>query len=99
MGLGLDDAGAGDQEKLARAHMDRADFKGVAHLVAVGVLLAVVVSRWWLLLPGFVGCGLAFAGFSGFCLMGEAMARMPWNRPRRGGCCATPVDCQHIGLK
>jgi len=68
-------------------------------LVAVGVLLAVVVSRWWLLLPGFVGCGLAFAGFSGFCLMGEAMARMPWNRPRRGGCCATPVDGQHIDLK
>jgi len=48
-------------------------------LVVVGVLLAVFV--WWLLLPGFVGCGLAFAGFSGFCPMGEALARMPWNRP------------------
>jgi rhodanese-related sulfurtransferase len=68
-------------------------------LVAVGVLLAVAVSRWWLLLPGFVGCGLAFAGFSGFCPMGEALARMPWNRPRRGGCCATTIDGQHIGLK
>lgn len=50
-------------------------------LGVVGVLLAVFVSRWWLLLPGFVGCGLAFAGFSGFCPMGEALARMPWNRP------------------
>jgi rhodanese-related sulfurtransferase len=50
-------------------------------LVLLGVLLAVAVSRWWLLLPGFVGCGLAFAGFSGFCFMGEALARMPWNRP------------------
>jgi rhodanese-related sulfurtransferase len=50
-------------------------------LVVVGVLLAVTVSRWWLLLPGFVGCGLAFAGFTGFCPMGEALARMPWNRP------------------
>ena len=29
--LGLDDAGTGDEEKLALAHMDRAYFKGVAH--------------------------------------------------------------------
>lgn len=52
----------------------------------IGVLLAVAVSPWWLLLPGFVGCGLVFAGCSGFCPMGEALARLPWNRPRRGGC-------------
>jgi len=51
-------------------------------LVVVGVLLAVAVSRWWLLLPGFMGCGLAFAGCSGFCPMGEVLARLPWNRPR-----------------
>jgi rhodanese-related sulfurtransferase len=50
-------------------------------LVVVGVLLAAAVSPWWLLLPGLVGCGLAFAGFTGFCLMGEALARLPWNRP------------------
>jgi rhodanese-related sulfurtransferase len=68
-------------------------------LVAVGVLLAVAVSRWWLLLPGFVGCGLVFAGFSGFCPMGEALARLPWNRPRRGGCCETPSGGQRTGLK
>jgi rhodanese-related sulfurtransferase len=68
-------------------------------LVAVGVLLAVVISRWWLLLPGFVGCGLVFAGYTGFCPMGEALARMPWNRPRRGGCCAAPSDFPHPGVK
>ena len=50
----------------------------------VGVLLAVAVSPWWLLLPGFVGCGLVFAGCTGFCPMGEVLARLPWNRPRRG---------------
>jgi hypothetical protein len=33
MRLGLDDAGAGDQEKLARAHVDRTDFEGVAHAI------------------------------------------------------------------
>jgi rhodanese-related sulfurtransferase len=68
-------------------------------LVTVGVLLAVLVSRWWLLLPGFVGCGLFFAGCTGFCPMGEALARLPWNRPLRGGCCAAPDDGQRTGLK
>jgi rhodanese-related sulfurtransferase len=52
-------------------------------LVAVGVLLGVAVSRWWLLMPGFVGCGLVFSGFTGLCPMGEVLARLPWNRPRR----------------
>jgi rhodanese-related sulfurtransferase len=68
-------------------------------LVAVGVLLAVAISRWWLLLPGFVGCGLVFAGCTGFCPMGEALARLPWNRPRRGGCCAAPAGSPHPGVK
>jgi rhodanese-related sulfurtransferase len=68
-------------------------------LVAVGVLLAVAISRWWLLLPGFVGCGLVFAGWTGFCPMGEALARMPWNRPRRGGCCAVPAGIQRSDSK
>jgi rhodanese-related sulfurtransferase len=57
----------------------------------MGVLLAVAVSRWWLLLSGFVGCGLVFAGCTGFCPMGEVLARLPWNRPRRGACGSTPA--------
>jgi rhodanese-related sulfurtransferase len=56
-----------------------------------GVLLAAAVSPWWLLLPGFVGCGLVFAGCTGFCPMGEALARLPWNRPRRSACGSTPA--------
>jgi rhodanese-related sulfurtransferase len=52
-------------------------------LVAVGVLLAVTISPWWLIVPAFVGCGLTFAGLTGLCLMGEFLARLPWNRTRR----------------
>ena len=52
-------------------------------LVAVGVLLGVAASRWWLIVPGFVGCGLTFAGLTGFCPMGEVLVKLPWNRPRR----------------
>jgi hypothetical protein len=65
----------------------------------LGVLLGVTVSLWWLLVPGFVGCGLIFAGCSGFCPMGEALARLPWNRPLRGGCCAAQAGGQRTGLK
>lgn len=61
-------------------------------LVVAGVLLGAFVSPWWLLLPGFVGCGLIFAGCTGFCPMGEGLARLPWNRPRRGCCCSAPAD-------
>lgn len=62
-------------------------------LVAVGVGLGVVVSPWFLVLPGFVGCGLMFAGLSGWCGMAKLLAVMPWNRSlRRGGpttsCCS-----------
>jgi rhodanese-related sulfurtransferase len=64
----------------SRWALERQVWLAAGLLVAVGVLLAVVISRWWLLLPGFVGCGLAFAGCTGFCPMGKALARMPWNR-------------------
>ncbi|WP_313312882.1 rhodanese family protein [Pulveribacter sp.] len=49
-------------------------------LVALGTALGAGVSPWFLLLPGFVGCGLVFAGVSGFCGLARLLVRMPWNR-------------------
>ncbi len=49
-------------------------------LVAMGTLLAACVSPWFLLLSGFVGCGLIFAGLTDSCGMGMLIARMPWNQ-------------------
>ena len=49
-------------------------------LVALGTGLGVVVSPWFFVVPGFVGCGLVFAGVSGFCGMARVLAAMPWNR-------------------
>jgi rhodanese-related sulfurtransferase len=54
-------------------------------LVALGVLAGVLVSPWLLVVPGFVGCGLVFAGLSGWCGMAKLLARMPWNGG--GGAC------------
>lgn len=53
---------------------------GAGSLVASGVLLGVLVNPWILIVPGFVGCGLIFAGVTDWCGMGLLIAKMPWNR-------------------
>lgn len=52
-------------------------------LVVLGVGLGLAVSLWFLVIAGFVGCGLVFAGLTGWCGMARLLARMPWNRRPR----------------
>lgn len=47
--------------------------------VLTGTLLAVAVHPYWLLLTGFVGAGLVFAGVTGICTMSTILSYMPWN--------------------
>jgi rhodanese-related sulfurtransferase len=49
-------------------------------LVALGVILGLTVSPWFLGLSAFIGCGLMFAGATGWCGMAMLLGRMPWNR-------------------
>ena len=49
--------------------------------IAAGVLLALLVSPWFMALSAFVGAGLMVAGITGFCSMANLLAIMPWNRP------------------
>lgn len=49
-------------------------------LVFLGTLLGAVVSPWWLLLSGFVGAGLIFAGLTNTCGMAMLLARLPYNQ-------------------
>ena len=71
-------------------------------LVLLGVLLGVLVSQAFLILSGFVGAGLVFAGVTDWCGMGMLLAKMPWNRagaadsaPAAGGTCSAsqPGSC------
>ncbi|VTR97290.1 rhodanese-like domain-containing protein [Tuwongella immobilis] len=48
-------------------------------LVFLGTL-ASLLTPWALIVPGFVGAGLVFAGITDTCGMGMLIARMPWNR-------------------
>lgn len=49
-------------------------------LVLIGVVLGALVAPQFYILSGFVGAGLMFAGFSGFCGMARLLACMPWNK-------------------
>ena len=51
-------------------------------LVVLGILLALLVSPWFMALSGFVGAGLMFAGISGTCAMATLLGHMPWNQRR-----------------
>jgi rhodanese-related sulfurtransferase len=49
-------------------------------LVAIGTGLGVFVSPWFLVLSGFVGCGLVFAGVTNTCAMGMLLMKLPYNQ-------------------
>ncbi|MFQ3615563.1 MAG: rhodanese-like domain-containing protein [Cyanobacteriota bacterium] len=49
-------------------------------LVVIGTVLGAFVSPWFLLLSGFVGFGLVFAGITNTCALGMMLAKMPWNQ-------------------
>ena len=51
-------------------------------LVLLGIVLAVLVSPWFMALSAFVGAGLIVAGVTGFCGMANLLLHMPWNRAR-----------------
>jgi rhodanese-related sulfurtransferase len=49
-------------------------------LVVAGTVLGALVSPWFLLLSGFVGAGLVFAGSTGHCGMAALLLKLPYNR-------------------
>lgn len=51
-------------------------------LILTGVLLGSLVHPWLYGISAFVGCGLMFAGLSGWCGMAKLLGMMPWNRVR-----------------
>lgn len=49
-------------------------------LVVTGTFLGVMVSPWFLILSGFVGAGLVFAGVTDTCMLGMLLAKLPYNQ-------------------
>jgi hypothetical protein len=49
-------------------------------LVVTGTVLGVLVSPWFLILSGFVGTGLVFAGLTNTCTMAMLLKKLPYNQ-------------------
>ena len=52
----------------------------VGAISATGAALALFVNPLFALIPLLTGCGLLFAGLTGFCGLALLLAKMPWNR-------------------
>jgi len=52
----------------------------VGFVSAAGAALALAISPWFAVIPLLAGCGLLFAGLTGFCGLALLLAKMPWNR-------------------
>lgn len=61
-------------------------------LVLAGALLGLFVAQPFLWLSAFVGAGLVFAAVTDSCMMGELLARMPWNRAYDESSHACPAE-------
>jgi len=79
----------------ARMSLERLVRIAAGSLVLLGTLLGAFVHAAFLILSGFVGAGLVFAGITDTCGMGILLSRMPWNRSSgaddasaAGGTCA-----------
>jgi rhodanese-related sulfurtransferase len=49
-------------------------------LVFTGTILGAFVSPWFLILSGFVGAGLMFAGVTDTCMLARLLAKLPYNQ-------------------
>jgi rhodanese-related sulfurtransferase len=56
----------------------------VGACAAGGAALALAVDVRWAWVPLGIGCGLIFAGATGFCALAELLAKMPWNQRGAG---------------
>lgn len=48
--------------------------------VVIGTVLGAFVSPWFLILSGFVGSGLVFAGVTNTCALAMLLAKLPYNQ-------------------
>lgn len=60
--------------------LDRQTQIAAGFIAFSGVILGTFVHPAFYILPGFVGTGLMFAGFTGWCGMAKVLAKMPWNQ-------------------
>ena len=57
-------------------NVDRAVFIFAGCVVLTGLVLGLLVSPWWLILPGLAGLNMIQAAFTGFCPAASLFRRL-----------------------
>jgi len=57
-------------------NIDRGVFVFAGCVILLGLVLALTVSPWWLILPGFAALNMIQASFTGFCPAALVMKRL-----------------------
>ncbi|MEM8687776.1 MAG: rhodanese family protein [Pseudomonadota bacterium] len=60
-------------------------------MVVLGIVLALLISPWFMGLSAFVGAGLTFAGVTGTCALASVLRLMPWNKQAGAATGGAPV--------
>jgi rhodanese-related sulfurtransferase len=55
----------------------------IGFISALGAALALTMDTRFALIPLLTGCGLLFAGITGFCGLALLLTKMPWNKSHR----------------
>lgn len=63
----------------SRLPMTQQVFVAAGSLILIGVGLTLWQGIGFLIIPGFIGAGLLFAGVTGWCGMALLLSKMPWN--------------------
>ncbi|MDR4504044.1 MAG: DUF2892 domain-containing protein [Candidatus Scalindua sp.] len=79
------EAGGSTVKGKARMSLERQVRIAAGSLILLGVLTGFFVHPAFLILSGFVGTGLIFAGVTDWCGMGILLGKMPWNRSNTSG--------------
>ena len=70
--------------------LQRQTYLALGVLTLTGLVLGVLVSPWWLLLPALLGVGMITAATFGVCTMTRLLASIPWNPSHSGDITARP---------
>ncbi len=60
--------------------LDRQTQIAVGAIAFLGTIFGTFINPIFFIFPCFMGAGLMFAGFTGWCGMAKLIAKMPWNR-------------------
>ena len=72
------------EQKRKGIRLQRQTFFLLGLITFIGVLLGVLVSGWYLIIPGLLGIGMMVAAIRGTCVMTMMLSKLPWNPPHDG---------------